>query len=96
MRGRTTQCVKRGGGQNFFDFGKTNKAILFLWLNRVLSNLVPIKFQHFCPIFGQKRAIFCQCLTHLEPLEVPMAENGHYWQYMTLFFGQKWGKNAEI
>ena len=41
-----------GGSEFFFDLGKTNKAILFLWLNRVLSNLVPIKFQHFWPEKG--------------------------------------------
>ena len=30
-------------------------------------------------------ALFNQCPTHLEPLEVPMAENSHHWQNMALF-----------
>ena len=29
--------------------------------------------------------LFNQCPTHLEPLEVPMCENGHHWQNMALF-----------
>ena len=29
--------------------------------------------------------LFNQCPTHLEPLEVPMCENGHHWQNMAIF-----------
>ena len=34
---------------------------------------------------SQCQASFNQCPTHLEPLEVPMYENGHHWQNMALF-----------
>ena len=90
MRGHTTQCVKGGGVGNFFDFRKTNKAILFLWLNRVLSNLVPIKFQHFWPKKGHIlliMAIFGHW--HLQRLQ-------RGWTFAEQSFWPKMGQNAEI
>ena len=37
--------------------------------------------------------LFNQCPTHLEPLEVPMCENGHHWQNMAIL-GHRCRKTA--
>ena len=73
-----------------FDFGKTNKAISFLWLNRVLSNFVPIKFQHFAPFLAKN---FVQQMSN--PFGATGGANGRKWPLLAKY-GPFLAKNAEI
>ena len=79
-----------GGVRFFFDFGKTNKAISFLWLNRVLSNFVPIKFQHFAPFLAKN---FVQQMSN--PFGAAGGANGRKWPLLAKY-GPFLAKNAEI
>ena len=85
-------CVKGVGGglRKFFDFGKTNKAISFLWLNRVLSNFVPIKFQHFAPFLAKN---FVQQMSN--PFGAAGGANGRKWPLLAKY-GPFLAKSAEI
>ena len=77
-----------GGVRIFFDFAKTNKAISFLWLNRVLSNFVPINFQHFPPFLAKN---FVQQMSN----PFGAAANGRKWPLLAKY-GPFLAKNAEI
>ena len=93
-------ALKGGGFRKIFDFGKNNKAIMFLWLNRIL----PPSATFWGP-WGPKQ-VTLDVFDNVQPCSINVQPIWSRWRCLWLkmaiigkiwpFFGQKWGKNAEI